>query len=140
MSTSRDADDAASSPPPLLSEPTVPPADVFRQQVHLPDITLSRTLRLPVPPILQWVEPGDEAAPCSCSCLVDPLVSDAALPDHVCTATMRASVLRWQSEEGRPICTDWPLPHDGRLLMMVIRQQVYEPDGKEWLGPAAVER
>ena len=64
------------------------------------------------------------SSPCSCWRLIYPLGPDDALPDHVCTWTMLASVLQWQFEQKGPLqgnTKDWPVPHDGRSLMLALR-------------------
>src|SRR2546423_11968676 len=74
-------------------------------------------------------------ARCACEHLARPLAPSTAWPDHICTVTMVNSVLSWQVDEFAWCSSrgdEWPLPHDGRPLMLVLREWVHGP-ANTWL-------
>jgi hypothetical protein len=79
--------------------------------------------------VLAPTEPPPPAQ-CGCEHLAYPLKPHAPWPNHICTPTMVKSVLTWQVEDFTWCSSrgdEWPLPHDGRALMLVLREWVHGP-------------
>jgi hypothetical protein len=53
-------------------------------------------------------------------------------PIHICVETMRKTVAAWAGT-----ADNWPLPHDGRQLVLVIQQWAPAPEGMDILNGCA---